>query len=111
MPPQNPGDMPQKPKLLQQTLRGQTELLDHLMPQPGSHSLFQLHWEMQLSPQKSGPPPHTPFPVFSSLQACQKPGRRDAGTVKTDKKCTYKAPQHPIGHPFVFVQVYACSSG
>lgn len=68
LPPQKPGDMPQNPKALQQTLRGQTDELDHWMPHPGSHSLFQSHCEMQLEPQKSGPPPQTPFPVTASLR-------------------------------------------
>lgn len=107
-PPQKPGVMPQKPKLLQQTLRGQVDMLDHWMPHPGSHSLFQSHCEMQLSPQKSGPPPQTPLPVTSSLQTVLVKTR---GAHRRWRRRTYKAPQQPISHPFVAVQVNLFSAG
>lgn len=64
-PPQKSEVVPQKPKAEQHTLSGQVEAFDHWMPQPGSHSAFQEHSDVQPSPQKSGPPPQTPLPVSS----------------------------------------------
>ena len=59
--PQKSSVVPQKPNLLQQTFKGQFSLDDHAEPQPGSHSDFWSHEDVQLPvPQKVGPRPHTP---------------------------------------------------
>lgn len=87
--------IPQNPNLLQQTFKGQAEALDHCFPQPASHSLFLSQDEVHPFPQKSGPKPQVPLPVFWSLNGVSdnqdNEGCKDAGHTQARSSQSRKA--------------------
>lgn len=95
---QRRDNTPQNPNLLQQTFNGQVEALDHCSPQPASHSLFLSQDEVHPFPQKSGPKPQVPLPVFWSLngvsgsrddEGCKSAGHTEAHSSQSRRGLTW----------------------